>query len=261
MALLTAYIDDSGTDGNSTTAVAAGFLTDVGKWGQFESEWRFALQRHGIEERGFHMADFNANPKRGVFAGWDDNRGNELLKQLYEAINKHCLIGFSAAVRKSDYDRLVTGRLRDLLGGYYVFVSSVCIWQITRWRHDCGIPLQEPVKYVFARGTEGNNEVHNMLVELRKKWPRVSREHGIVGVPSFESTKTTLPLQAADILAWESTRHLRDWDDSKPFAAELAGVKSIRTKLFNETAFERYVPEVTAKYESANWNAAPFGFI
>ena len=89
MPLLTAYIDDSGTDGNSKTAVAAGFLSDVGKWEKFEAEWKSALQLHGIEEQGFHMADFKANPKRGVFSGWKDEKANDLLERLHGVMGRN----------------------------------------------------------------------------------------------------------------------------------------------------------------------------
>ena len=130
MAMLTAYTDDSGTHSESEIAVAAGFLSDVGRWGpgKFETDWKVALRVAGILEKGFHTTDFKAG--WGPYRNWSEQEKNSLYDALIQAINKHTMFGFSAAVRKDDYDELVTGKLREKLGGHYRFVVAACMFGI-----------------------------------------------------------------------------------------------------------------------------------
>ena len=197
MAMLTAYTDDSGTHSESEVAVAAGFVSDVGRWGpgKFETDWKVALRVAGILEKGFHTTDFKAG--WGPYRNWSEQEKNSLYDALIQAINKHTMFGFSAAVKKDDYDELVTGRLREKLGGHYRFVVAACVFGIQRKLRSGPLHVPEPIKYVFAQGTKGNDEVYNLFQEL-SKFPGVKGDFGIEGVPPFEPAKSVCQLQASE---------------------------------------------------------------
>ena len=260
MAMLTAYIDDSGTDANSPIAVAAGFVTDIPRWERFNREWRALLSADQILDKGFHMKDFMARPRRGVFAGWEDDRCDVLYNALIRTIDDTILMGFSAAVKKADYDAKVKGKLRRKLGGHYRFCAATCVWQIQKWLRSQEVFVAEPISYVFGRGTLGNNKVSDLFRDLLK-FNEIRRDFGIHAMPQFESAVSTYPLQSADIIAWKSTKHLRQFDPDTSFMPELRPEKVKWCRFFPKAALVKYVPEVAAKYGAKRWPGPPGGFV
>lgn len=265
--MLVAYIDDSGTDSGSDNVVAAGFLSDVGRWTRFEQEWRSILAAYDL--RDFHTKDFRANPRRGAFKGWTDEKCEALYAILVHAICKHALFGFSANVNKEDYDHAVVGPLREKLGGHYRFCAAVCVWEITRKIRSEVHVRGEPIRLVFASDTggKGNKDVDALFSELRK-FPDVEQEHGISCRPDFGKAKSTAPLQAADLIAWHSRNHVEDFyenrrelDGRDSFVPDLPKSKLAFSMFFNDEALQTYVPEITAKYEKSGWAGAPGGFV
>jgi hypothetical protein len=266
MAMLTVYIDDSGTHKQSPVAVAAGFLSDVRRWGPtcLEKDWRVALAATNnpkIIEKGFHMAAFQA--REGIFKRLTEEQRQNLENSLFQAINDHADVGFSAAVMKEDYDRLVVGKLRDKLGGHHQFVVAVCLWMISTYRFPNGVEsgIVEPLEYVIAKGTRHNGDVCKLFHNLRK-WPVVARGCGINEDPIWRFAKHSYPLQAADILAWYSSQHLREFDPTRPFCPHLKPVRGSKfSRFYNKSALANFVPEITEKYVARGWKAPMGGFV
>jgi hypothetical protein len=81
--------------------------------------------------------------------------------------------------------------------------------KVFKWRMEYG--HKEPVKFVFDQMSKGKGEINAVFEEALKEGDEKALLHGIsrdVGW-SFESRDTTLPLQAADIFAWETLHYMQ----------------------------------------------------
>jgi hypothetical protein len=75
--MLTAYIDDSGTDGNTPFCVLAGFVFKTDSLGEFSDAWRAELQKPPSIR---YMKMKEAEGLRGEFKGFTlDQRDHKLL--------------------------------------------------------------------------------------------------------------------------------------------------------------------------------------
>lgn len=207
MATFTLYVDDSGTHSQSPVAVAACFLSDGWRWDRFNGEWEDARQHPNEGFNVFHMADFVARQKE--FKGWPDDKADRVMNRLMDIIERCTLAAFVSAVVKDDYDQIVTGRLREKLGGYhYTFAVQSCLAHISEWKatHVYG---SGSVEYIFDRMSEGKREIVGLMDDLSKH--ELGQYVGLEpGGYSFENKADVLPLQSADILAWNGHRYVRD---------------------------------------------------
>ena len=203
--MFTLYFDDSGTDSGTEVAVAACYVASVEQWECFVKNWREADAKYGFGI--FHMTDFEARQEQ--FLGWPDDKCNMLLDHLISIIKTRARIGFAAAVHKADYDEIVHEQeFRDRLGDtHYRFAVMQCMSLIQNWRST--YQHVEPMRWVFASGTNGNYEIDEVFLNLRKD-PDARKAFGIDRRGCSFEGKETIPLQAPDILAWESLWHMRN---------------------------------------------------
>jgi hypothetical protein len=263
MALMTAYFDDSGTHLESTIAVAACVVSDVRRWKQFEWAWLVVLEDAGISNVGFHMADFVAH--KPPFDDWSANKRDQVIKALIEIINKYVLGGMVTAVYKQDYDRFVSGRLREKLGtSHYTFAVQSCLAHIEAWMIDTSVA--QPMQYVFDWMEKGNgkHEIIDLFDDIAAS--NVAVNFGIEPKGyAFQHRKHIVPLQSADILAWEAYRYMRDHHFTgkaarQSFQSMVDGV-GLRTRFFDAGSLPKLVSDVTAKYEALDWKGPLGGFL
>lgn len=266
MAMLAVYIDDSGTHPDSDIAVAAGFASEIGYWSAFESEWKAALSVAGILNEGFHSSEFEAQQKP-TFSGWSNAKRDTLREALVKAITDHALVGVAAAVKKSDYDALVQGKLREKLGDHhYTFAVQACLYQLQGWMRYAN--YHEPMQYVFDRmsNLKSKNEINLVFDDLYRHG--IHNRFGIEpGGYSFESRKAFIPLQAADIIAWESFTYMKRHvyggkDERDQFKSLAGGVRDgIRGKFYDAKTLPDIVADFTARYQAKNWIGPNGGFV
>jgi hypothetical protein len=260
MAMVTVYFDDSGTHQQSDIAVASCFISDVRRWKQFDTEWQTVLQEEGIADSGFHMADFVA--QKPPFDGWGKTKRDRTVKGLVAVINKCAIIGTTTALTKSDYDRFVTGKLRDKLGhNHYTFAVQSCMAHIEEWR--IGMLDTQPYEYVFDLMGKGKHEILDLFDSLIEH--KLAVRFGIEPRGySFQDRRSLLPLQASDILAWESNKYIREYQTTArtPRGSFLSLVDSIpiKARLFGSGSLYEFAKDVTRKYEAINWEGPLGGF-
>jgi hypothetical protein len=211
MAMFSLYCDDSGTHAESKVAVAACFVAPIVQWECFDRDWRAANE---AEDFGvFHMADFVAHQKRFGRVEWQDSdKRDRTVKRLINIIVTRKQYGFFTVVEKDAYDAEVPQDIRDkykLGKNHYTFAVRMCMANVSKWRLKYG--HKEPIQFVFDRLTKGKGEIDAIFEAALKEGDEQALTHGIsrdIGW-SFQDKAKILPLQAADMLAWESLHYMQ----------------------------------------------------
>jgi hypothetical protein len=224
--MFTLYCDDSGTHSESDIAVAACYISTVEQWTEFNRNWNEVNARENFGV--FHMADFVAKKEQFASLEWNDQtKRDRTLPALINIIKTRARIGFSVVIVKSAYDDVIVGgKLREKCGdNHYAFAVRICTAMVDRWRKRHH--YEAPVEYVFDRLSKGKGDINALFDKLLLGGDIALKQYGVYkGCWSFQDKAQVLPLQAADIWAWENYRYMRD--------CVMPAVKSIPRKSYLE---------------------------
>jgi len=195
--MITAYFDESGTHGNQKVdppvlSIGCYVSTDE-QWTLFNREWQAVLDEAGVE--CFHVTTFES--RFGGYAGWTDEKRKRVYAGLQGIIKRRVKKAIAACVVLRDYDELITGEYRQRLLSPYAFAARCCFEMIGDWSRR--YELREPVDCVFEAGSGMGGEVGDVFRRVKAKNNLGSLSYGLKKDPH----KRTLPLQAADVLAYE----------------------------------------------------------
>jgi len=197
------YLDVSGK-ASDPVMVAAGYLADEKRWRKFERAWGDILRDAQVSE--FHATDFfNA---RGAFSGWDlkSERHRTFAERFTGAVAKHTQIGFAFGVEVGAMDEKwseLQKRINTPHNRYTPLMVCLCAC-LTRAARSClAPPHQAAVIFEEGDGMGETIEYLNYLKRMGEGWP--------LSYVSFTTMgKSARPLQAADLLAHESWRRLKE---------------------------------------------------
>ncbi|MGH6876343.1 MAG: DUF3800 domain-containing protein [Rhizomicrobium sp.] len=213
IAMFTAYIDESGTDEASNCLGIGGLIADAEQWTAFETQWRQALADAGVKYS--HMKEYAHST--GEFGKWKSKtkqfepQRERFMRQLCYAITKTAKYTFGAIITRGDYEKFVPEDLRRGMGTPYTFLGRYCIARVGVWAQENS--PKEPVKLVFERGqpSQGLRLQHGILSANE-----VARKQYKLGLLTFADKyvrdnpeQSVLPLQAADIVAYELVKQWR----------------------------------------------------
>ena len=206
---LSGYFDDSGTHPNSEIVLMGGLMGNKYQWNYFSERWSEKLQTPSLG-RGplsrFHM--FDCQNGIGEFAGWGRTATDLLVHELQTIILDAALYGGGVAVDRKSWDKIVTGELQTVLGDAEGFSLRQCYFMAEMWAND--IASQREMQFVFdnrPQRQEENKKVAQVMTILAA-YEEEQGKTGFAPVGHFfaDSTKT-LPLQGADLVAWEMYQH------------------------------------------------------
>jgi hypothetical protein len=206
------YCDDSGTHDQSEWAIAASLIAPDYQWEKFTEEWQSVAETEGFDV--FHMADFVARKKQPFDSPeWaDQEKRDRIMSKLLGIIKCRVRIAFASAVQKAAYDEVVPAHFKEdrAMGrNHYTFAVRMCMGRIIKWRLQYG--HRDRLQYVFDRVSRGRGEIDEVFNRSLEENPAGAlADSGIVrGGWSFENKAEFIPIQAADILAWEALHHMR----------------------------------------------------
>jgi hypothetical protein len=187
--MFTAYFDDSGSPDDTLAVVVAGFVASDEQWEHFERNWNETLKQFGIPL--FHMKEFAHFA--GAFSKFKGKKEDRewLLRQLLSHIKLRVRHSCGHAVIIDDF-RKVSGlyALESIHITPYSLCGRTCLASVSDWAKRCGI-AEDQTRYVFEDGSKGKGTlVHRIL-----------RDKGIT--PEFRKKHESVPLQAADLFAYE----------------------------------------------------------
>jgi hypothetical protein len=224
-----AFVDDSGSGGDSRYFVLGGFMADFDTWAAFADAWDIALAEQPAIEY-FKMAE--ANSLNGEFDGWTELSRDAKVNALIDIIDKHDLFQGTCAINSEDYDAVVIPAMGSIFEGeysdpyLYLFTGIVAHFSAMehRWEYaQRGVPSDrlvlfdkeshtgEPpqkVDFVFDIGKKLTDRKARTLYDESLKKLRIMQDR--LGTIEFKDDKDHefVPLQAADLAAWQRRRRL-----------------------------------------------------
>lgn len=227
LAMLGAYFDDSGTHDASEVVVVAGIMGLESDLVTLDGLWREHLDRpldgHKSPIKEFHAS--HCFSSTGEFVGWTRTETDYYRHQLQDVIIRSHVSGYGFACVRQEYDEVVQGDLRLILGDSEGHAASQCIVRALRWAR---IATFDPdISFVFDCKASRNRETKAIFdaFQLHEK------EKNLVGV-SFLNSEKTLALQAADLFAWEFYQYAQQILKVGMSAPATAGMKNLAENMY-----------------------------
>jgi len=183
----TAHFDDSGSQDAGEFFVVGGYISEVGRWKEFDKGWHDVLA--GVPY--FRSAEFF--PSTGHFAKWKNDRlaHDTFNMQLIDLQLKHAKRVFVVAVPLSIWHRV--NRKYELAESNlwpYVLCGLDCVRRVQEWR-SATFRSTFHIRFIFESGTKHWGHL--------QEW--IDKEFGFKPIPGEKLE--VFGLQGADYLAWQ----------------------------------------------------------
>jgi hypothetical protein len=254
MALVTSYLDGSGSPSTSVVAVAA-LVTTADKWEKFSAEWSSRLP-DGIS--ALHMKHFCHS--LGEFSDWkgDEPRRARFLNGLLWAIEEYVDFTAACAVHMADYNAVDADYAIGLVMRPYTLAALTCSQAIIEWSERNDINRND-IAYIFEKGDNDQDD-------LRKTWTRqyphirvdpiFLRKCDVVPGSATPNKVRIRPFEAGDFVAYENLRgnqKFMDAGDETVYFDELRKPLQRMRKLPGSDNW-RYLDKPTLEKLCRDWN-------
>jgi hypothetical protein len=193
MILLEAYFDESARP-NGLLCVA-GFIFAHEQAQKLAKEFVQSFGSYG----GFHMKDL-VHKKKG-FRAISDSQRDQLLKEAVRIVAKRFSYGVAVTVDEAEYKAKAPRWIRGF-GNAYPFLCHVVMSATALIARKHGDP--GPIKYIYEAGHAHEAEARHMVRQMSLS--AELQKHFMYSGDDFLPKKDSVPLQAADLLAWEAAK-------------------------------------------------------
>jgi hypothetical protein len=209
--MLVAAFDASGREHDQIALVVAGFISSANDWLEFERLWTMRLARDGIAH--FHTVEFAHS--FGQFDGWrnQEERRRELLSDLLTIIMTHCYRKFGCGISIKHWSSGISDSNKQQFRiTAYGLAGLISILTVDSW---CRIErMGTAPEIIFEDGDLGKGSLEKAAsprkpqIVFRPKKDTM-RKDGVL-------TSGFVPLQAADMLAYELLLGIRNMEEGMP---------------------------------------------
>lgn len=211
LVMLRAFFDDSGTHeggrwGPSKVITFAGIFGTEGELRGLEAEWQKHLDRPLCGRKPklsrFHMTECQAS--RGEFTGWTRTETDYFCHQLGTVLIESGVSAYGMACFRKDWDDLIVGDVRSILGDAEGNCVRNCFLKAATWAQ---MYTFDPEMMFFVDDRPHRQRENKIVFDVFQRQTMPPPE--LVGV-SFVSSGKFIPLQAADLIAWEFYQYAKD---------------------------------------------------
>lgn len=207
-----AYCDESeDSQKGGRFYIVAGYFAPAADWEIFSKAWGNTLKDIGIEE--FKMADCERG--RGIYEGLSYAERAALQRRFISLIIGSPVWGVSSAINLRHYQdfmpRMVKARKKYAKPYFLAFQHLVEMMADVLNETEVAGPADR-ISYFFDEQTEYQGRAKEIFGSLTKDSGLAYSNR--VGSITFDDSRRFLPLQAADIFAYENLRYLRDYRHS-----------------------------------------------
>jgi hypothetical protein len=235
-AVVSCYLDESGTGDNAPLAVLGGLLLNGEGADLLDADWLRIIASHKIEPP-IHMTDFVPNGKHCTYPV---ELKRALFIELVEVINKYKIISIADTLSPRQFSK----HFRELFDNWKVMgIYGMCFVHCVFLNHSNADhnSYKHRIPYLLDTGNPYRHHVlesHGALSDMQN-----SGDYLHLGPLSFENDAYSPPLQAADVIAW-SVRRRRN-EGFTPGFEPLAAI-------FDDGHLEEEMtPELMAQLEAA----------
>lgn len=193
---------DASQDLRKKYLTVSGFIASAGDWVDFDVAWRKRLADDGLS--CFHMVDFAQSNL--AFKGWNEqeNRRRSLLSDLLDIIQSHAYRKFGCTIIAEAYETGISPESKDFFApNQLAMAGTLAGAEVLNWADSERI-TQKP-RMVFEDGDYGKGKLMDKVKQLFGVSPDFQLKCDKPGIDAFT------PLQAADILAYETTQILEKY--------------------------------------------------
>jgi len=201
--MLCAYFDDSGTRAGANFALLAGLFGNPHQWDHFNGLWQQALNAplDGAKAplRRFHM--FDCYGGRNDFTGWVRTEAEDFAQQLGSIFFKCGLWGGATVVTARAADKRAAGDQPRESGGAEGSVIQNSFHLALDWARK-NAAYDREIAFMFEDRPDRKKEYETAYMAFSDH----ARAANILPLPAsltFANAAKELPLQAADLFAWE----------------------------------------------------------
>lgn len=190
-AVLEAFFDESERSGGTFCVAGYAFAKPQAK--KFAKEWR------RLFPRGFHTVDFVHG--RGVFSDSTQQERDALLREAVKTINTRRTVGVAVSCSVAEVQQHSPKFVRGFSHAYPIccHIAMTTLGAYLDEKHDL-----EEVVYTFEAGHQYEAEAREFIKNAVRS-PEAKRSYRHIG-DSFLPKSEAVPLEAADLLAWEWTK-------------------------------------------------------
>lgn len=198
-----AYFDDGGHTSDSPAISVAAVTAKTTAWEQFNAKWSKRLRRAGI--LAFHMTDYENRKK--CFEGWAEDKRLALITDLAAILKNSIACGVGATVTMKDWLAVMPNQFErpDFIAkrGPYPLLFQLCVEHIFS---KVKLGSSQKLDCVFDK----NAFIRGCLEEHYRDVLNAHPYSAQLGKLTFDTADKTAALQAADILAYEGHKHIKN---------------------------------------------------
>lgn len=197
--MLEAYFDESHTQ---FAFGLGGYLAPADEWKRFNAKWVEFLAGYKLQR--FHMADCESQQEE--FRGWTVARCHQAVRDAISILNSHSIIGINWGCFLDDYKDHPVPEGQSRPDPYHLcFVKCVAL---ALFEAD-NFGVDEEIAFLFDRRKKFQHKAHDLFDRMIRQ-ESSSRINARIGLLAFGDSYKVLPLQAADIMAYEARKELEN---------------------------------------------------
>ncbi|NJM92330.1 MAG: DUF3800 domain-containing protein [Rhodospirillaceae bacterium] len=206
-AVFQAYMDESGIHDGAPYLTVAAYLATPQDWQEFIPEWEFM----NFPIKVFHSADCNARQRE--FDGWTKGLRDDHVRNLLNVIADRPLAGCVVGLDLVEFEATIKhhSELRGMFGSPYNACFSWVVQTILDIANKLSKGKRLPIAF-FHESNDHETEAHDAFAWMKKNLDT----NDVLGSLTFDSKKSLVPLQAADILAYEGYRFMQNPEKPRP---------------------------------------------
>jgi hypothetical protein len=205
--MITAYFDDSGTHEQSDIVLVAGIFGTEGRLNGLDANWKKHLDSPlcGRKDPISRFHAYDCYQSLGEFSGWTRTETDYFRHQLRMEIIESGVAAYGIACARKDYDELISGDLRGVLGTPEGHCINQCFVRSLSWAQ--ANTFDPEMTFVFDNRPSQVKRYAGTVYDAFQRW--IDPPPQLTGY-AFLNSKDVRPLQAADMVAWELYQNAKD---------------------------------------------------
>ncbi len=203
MVLARAYFDESGIHDGSPVVAVAGLMATEKRWSSLEADWLAELNRlaPGLILPPFHASKCEVGVDE--FERVPDVVRENLPRRLAAIIEMHSPVCIWSSIARRHWDELADAKFRAAYPHPFHLCFEWCAYEMARWQRE--VAETSPIALIYSEQEDFEDSIEVM-------WDAYNRAKRIAPLNTFTtaSYKNCVPLQAADLVAYECFRHWKE---------------------------------------------------